>query len=178
MKTKISLALFLISLATLASAADKYVSTDFGFAGSYPADVVRSQIASDVASFTATAPASAWVAQVKVVKNVTMPQEITKQFMDAKLAEILRGGGMTQTGASSYTTFEGHPALLATANFIVNNQFTNFVSYNAPVDMKLIFVKSPRPLNGQNRIYWVAGWAIQGKDRSAIQPFLDSFELR
>lgn len=92
MKTKISLVLFLISLATLASAAAKYVSTDFGFAGSYPADVVRSQISSDVASFTATAPASAWVAQVKVVKNVAMPREITKQFMEAKLAEVLSSG--------------------------------------------------------------------------------------
>jgi hypothetical protein len=177
MKTKISLLIFLMSLATLAAAADKYVSTDFGFAGSYPAEVVRSQTTSDAASFTASAPASAWVAQVKVAKNVAMPQEITKQFMEAKLAEILGGGGMTQTGTSSYTTFGGHPALLATATFLVNNQYTNFVSYSAVVDMKLIFVKS-RQLNGQNRVYWVAGWAIQGKDRSGIQPFLDSFELR
>lgn len=85
---------------------------------------------------------------------------------------------MTQTGASSYTTFHGHPALLATANFFVNNQFTNYVSYNATVDMKLIFVKSPHLIDGQNRMYWVGGWALQGKDRSGIQPFLDSFELR
>jgi hypothetical protein len=170
MKTKISLLLFLLSLATIASAAAKYVSTDFGFAASYPADVVRSQVTSDEASFTASAPASAWVAQVKVLKHVAMPHELSKQFMEAKLGEILSSGGMTQTGATSYTTIHGHPALLATATFVVNNQYTNFVSYNAPVDMKLIFVK--------NRVYWVAGWAIQGKDRSAIQPFLDSFELR
>lgn len=177
MRTKILLALLLLP-AAWASAAAKYVSTDFGFAASYPAEVVRSQITSDVASFTAGAPAGAWVAQVKVVKNVAMPQEITKQFMEAKLAEILSSGGMTQTGASSYTTFEGHPALLATATFLVNNQYTNFVSYNAAVDMKLIFVKSENLIKGQNRVYWVAGWAIQGKDRSGIQPFLESFELK
>ncbi len=178
MKTKVSLVPLLILLATLASAAAKYVSSDFGFAGSYPADVVRSQITSDVASFTASAPAGAWVAQVKVIKNVAMPQEITKQFMEAKLAEILSDGGMIQKGASSYTTFQGHPALLATATFLVNNRYTNFVSHNAAVDMKLIFVKSQNVIKGQNRVYWVAGWAIQGKDRSGIQPFLDSFELR
>jgi len=92
--------------------------------------------------------------------------------MEAKLGEVLRDGGMTQTGASSYTTFHGYPALLATATFFVDNRHTQHVEYPVVVDMKLIFVK------GQNRVYWVAGWAIQGGDRSRIQPFLDSFELR
>jgi len=98
--------------------------------------------------------------------------------MEGKLKEVLRDGGMTQTGATSYTTFQGHPALVATATFIINNGETNFVSYSAVVDMKLIFVKGQNLIKGQNRVYWVAGWAIQGKDRSGIQRFLDSFELR
>ena len=181
MKTKTSLLLLviLILIATFASAADKYVSTDFGFAASFPANVVRTQTASDVASFVASAPGGgAWVAQVKVTKNVVMPQKVTKEFMEAKLAEVLKGGFMTQTGASSYTTFHGYPALLATATFIINNRDTNFVSYSAVIDMKLIFVKSANLVNGQNRVYWVSGWAIQGQDRSGIQSFLDSFELR
>jgi hypothetical protein len=177
-KTKTSLLLLAILTATFASAADKYVSTEFGFAASYPADVVRTQVTSDVASFAAKAPGGAWVAQVKAYKNVVMPVEITKEFMEGKLKEVLRDGGMTQTGASSYTTFQGHPALLAKATFIINNGETNFVSYSAVVDMKLIFVKGQNLIKGQSRVYWVAGWAIQGKDRSGIEPFLDSFELR
>jgi hypothetical protein len=178
MKTNTSLLLLAILIATFASAADKYVSSEFGFAASYPGDVVRTQVTSDVASFAAKAPGGAWVAQVKAYKNVVMPQDVTKEFMEGKLKEVLRDGGMTQTGASSYTTFQGHPALLATATFIINNGETNFVSYSAVVDMKLIFVKGQNLIKGQNRVYWVAGWAIQGKVRSGIQPFLDSFELR
>jgi len=177
-RTRILLFLATALIATSASAADKYVSADFGFAASYPANVVRSQISSDAASFTASAPANAWVAQVKVNKNVAMPQEITKEFMEVKLAEVLKAGGMTQTGASSYTTFHHHPALLATATFFLNDRTTNFVSYYVAVDMKLIFVTSQNLVKGQNRLYWVAGWALQGEDRSGIQSFLDSFELR
>jgi hypothetical protein len=172
MKTKISLLLFGILIATFASATNKYVSADFGFAAAYPADVVRTQIASDVASFVANAPGGAWVAEVKAFKDVAMPKEVTGEFMEAKLAEVLKAGGMTQTGASSYTTFHGCPTLLATATFFINNRDTQHVFYAVVVDMKLIFVK------GQNRVYWVAGWAVQGEDRSGIQPFLDSFELR
>jgi hypothetical protein len=178
-KTSLLLLVIVILIATFASAADKYVSTDFGFAASFPANVVRTQTASDVASFVASAPGGgAWVAQVKVTKNVVMPQKVTKEFMEAKLAEVLKSGFMTQTGASSYTTFHGYPALLATATFIINNRDTNFVSYSAVIDMKLIFVKGENLVNGQNRVYWVSGWAIQGQDRSGIQSFLDSFELR
>ncbi|HEY6304542.1 MAG TPA: hypothetical protein VIX14_15905 [Terriglobales bacterium] len=180
MKTTTSLLLLviLILLTTFASAADKYVSTGFGFAASFPANVVRTQTASDMASFVASAPGGAWVAQVKVTKNVVMPRKVTKEFMEAKLAEVLKSGFMTQTGASSYTAFHGYPALLATATFIINNRDTNFVSYSAVIDMKLIFVKSENLVNGQNRVYWVSGWAIQGQDRSGIQSFLDSFDLR
>jgi len=122
----------------------------------FPADVAHTQITPDVNSFVANGPGGAWVAQVKVTKNVAMPEKITKEFMEAKLAEVLKGGFMTQTGASSYTTFQGYPAVLATATFIINNRNTNSVSYSAVADMKLVFVKS------QNRVYWVAGWAIQG----------------
>jgi hypothetical protein len=172
MKTKILLLLAAILLMTAFAFAGKYVANEFGFAASFPADVAHTQITPDVNSFVANGPGGAWVAQVKVTKNVAMPEKITKEFMEAKLAEVLKGGFMTQTGASSYTTFQGHPAVVATATFIINNRNTNFVSYSAVADMKLIFVKS------QNRVYWVAGWAIQGGDRSGIQPFLDSFELR
>ncbi|MGA2877069.1 MAG: hypothetical protein ABSE82_16250, partial [Nitrososphaerales archaeon] len=40
---------------------------------------------------------------------------------------------------SSYTTFQGHPALVATAIFIVSNSNTQNVSYAVVVDIKLIF---------------------------------------
>jgi hypothetical protein len=178
MKKRISLALFVLLLTPFASAADKYVSTEFGFAASFPANVVRSQINSDAASFTANAPGGAWVAEVKVAKNVAMPKEITKAVMAARLANVLKEGGMTQVGSTSLTTFQDHPTLLATATFIVNNQDTNFVAYPVVVDIKLIFVSNRNLTKGQNRVYTVSGRAIQGKDRSAIQPFLDSFELR
>ncbi|HMD18354.1 MAG TPA: hypothetical protein VKH18_16925 [Terriglobales bacterium] len=172
MKTKIQLLLPAILLMTAFAFAGKYVANEFGFAASFPADVGHTQITPDVNSFVANGPGGAWVAQVKVTKNVAMPEKITKEFMEGKLAEVLKGGFMTQTGSSSYTTVQGNPAVLATATFIINNRNTNLVSYSAVADMKLIFVKS------QNRVYWVAGWAIQGQDRSGIQQFLDSFELR
>ncbi|MGD0507191.1 MAG: hypothetical protein ABSA27_05305 [Terriglobales bacterium] len=178
MKMKTLLLLLMILITTLASATDKYVSADFGFAASFPAEVVHTQTTPEVNSFVADAPGGAWEAQVKVTKNVVMPREVSREFMEAKLAEVLKGGGMTQTGASSYTTLQGHPALLATATFIVDNRNTSYVSYAAVVDMKLIFVKSQNLVKGQNRVYWVLGWAIQGQDRSGIQAFLDSFELR
>jgi len=178
MKAQTSLLLLTILIATFASATDKYVSTEFGFAASFPADVAHTQITPEVNSFVANGPGGAWVAQVKVTKNVVMPQKVTKEFMEAKLAEVLKDGGLVQDGASSYTTFQGYPALLATATFIVDNRRTEHVPYPVVVDMKLIFVKSQNLVKGQNRVYWVAGWAIQGEDRSGIQSFLDSFELR
>jgi hypothetical protein len=178
MKTKISPLLLVTLLAASASAADKYVSADFGFAAAYPANVVRTQPSSDTANFVAGAPGGAWVTQVKVTRNVAMPREVTHEFMAAKLAEVLKDGGMTQTGATSFTTFQGHPALIATATFFVNNVNTRGVYYTAVADMKLIFVQSRNLAKGQNRIYWVAAWALEGQDRSRIQPFLDSFELK
>jgi hypothetical protein len=177
MRTKFSL-LLLVLIATSASAASRYVSAEYGFAASFPADVVHSQILPDVSLFDASTPGSAWQAQVKVTRNVTMPQQITKDFMDSKLAEVIKSGGMVQRGDSSYITFQGHPALLATAIFFINNSNTQGVSYAVVVDIKLIFVKSQNLIKGQNRIYLVDGMAIQGKDRSGIQAFLDSFELK
>ncbi len=181
-KTRISLLLAVVISALLtttsASAADKYVSPDFGFAAAYPGSVVRSQVSSDVATFIASAPGDAWVAQVKVTQNVVMPQDITKDFMDAKLAEVLKANGMTQTGASSYGRLHGNRVVLARATFYINNADTNYVTYPVVADMKLIFVTGQSLVTGQNRLYFVAGWAIQGKDRTGIQPFLDSFELR
>jgi hypothetical protein len=107
-----------------------------------------------------------------------MPQQLTRDFMDSKLAEVIKSGDMAQTGDSSYTTFQGHPALVATAIFIVGNSNTQNVSYAVVVDIKLIFVKSQNLIKGQNRIYLVDGMAIQGRDRAGIQTFLDSFELK
>lgn len=182
MKTKILQPLLLVmiamTIATLASAADKYVSADLGFAASFPANVVSTQTTPDVANFVASAPLGAWVAQVRVFKNVAMPREITKRVMDAKLAEVLKTGGMIQTGATSYTTVNGHPAVLATATFFIKNEQTQYVSYRAIADMKLVFVQSRSLVEGQNRLYWATGWAVETKDRSGVQPFLDSFELR
>lgn len=178
MKTKFSLVLLAILLATLTSASDKYVSTEFGFAVSFPPGVISSQITPDVFLFEASAPTNAWEAQVKVTKNVVMPPEITKEFMEAKLAEVIKSGGMTQSGVTSYTVCQGHPALLASAFFIVDSRDSNEVSYATLINMELIFVKSQNPAKGNNRIYMVDGMANQGRDRSAIQPFLDSFELR
>jgi hypothetical protein len=178
MKTNISLVLLLILIATVMSAGDKYVSTEFGFAASFPADVVSSQITPDVFLFKASAPRNTWEGQVKVTRNVVMPQEVTKEFMEAKLAEVIKSGGMAQTGSSSYTIFQGHPALIAKAIFVVNKRDTHEVSYAVEVNMKLIFVKSENLVKGKNRIYMVDGMAIQGGDRSAIQSFLDSFELK
>jgi len=178
MKTRALLLLAVVLIASFATAADKYVSTDFGFAASFPADVVHSQVTPDVNRFSANVPGGAWVAQVKVTKNVAMPREVTKEFMETKLAEALKDGGMVQDGATSYTTFQGHPALLATATFIANNRTTNHVAYPVVVDMKLIFVEGQNLIKGQNRVYWVAGWATKGGDRSGIQSFLDSFELK
>jgi hypothetical protein len=168
----------MILIATFASATDKYVSTEFGFAASFPAEVVHTQTTPEVNSFVAPAPGGAWEAQVRVTKNVVLPREVSKEFMEAKLAEVLKDGGMTQTDASSYTTFQGYPALHATATFLIDNRNTSHVAYPVVVDMKLIFVKSQNLVKGQNRVYWVAGWAMQGQDRSGIQAFLDSFELR
>jgi hypothetical protein len=178
MKTRISLVLLVVLIANFATAADKYVSRDFGFAASFPADVVHTQVTPDVNRFSANVPGGAWVAQVKVTKNVVMPQKVTKEFMEAKLAECLKDGGMVQDGATSFTTFQGYPAILATATFIADNRSTNRVAYSAVVDMKLIFVEGQNLIKGQNRVYWVAGWAIKGGDRSGILSFLDSFELR
>jgi hypothetical protein len=178
MKMKALLLVLGLLVSSFASATDKYVSNEFGFAASFPADVIHTQITPDVNSFVANGPGGAWVAQVKVTNNVAMPREVTKEFMEAKLGEVLRDGGMTQTGASSYTTFRGYPAVLATATFIIDNRHTQHVEYPVVVDMKLIFVKDQNLIKGQNRVYWVAGWAIQGGDRSRIQQFLDSFELR
>jgi hypothetical protein len=178
MKTRVSLLLAVVLMVSFATAADKYVSTDFGFAASFPANVVHTQVTTDVNRFSANVPGGAWVAQVKVTKNVVMPQKVTKEFMEAKLAEALKDGGMVQDGATSYTTFQGYPAILATATFIVDNRNTNHVAYPAVVDMKLIFAEGQNLIKGQNRVYWVAGWAIKGEDRSGIQSFLDSFELR
>ncbi len=177
MKTTVLLLLAVV-LVSFAAAADKYVSTDSGFAASFPADVVHTQVTPDVNRFSANVPGGAWEAQVKVTKNVVMPPEVTKEFMQTKFAEALKDGGMVQDGAPSYTTFQGCPALLATATFIANNRTTNHVAYPVVVDMKLIFVQGENLTKGQNRLYWVAGWAIKGADRSGIQSFLDSFELR
>ncbi len=157
---------------------DKYVSDEYGFAASFPTEVVHSQISPDVSLFDASAPGNAWEVQVKVTRNVIMPQQLTRDFMDSKLAEVIKSGGMAQTGDSSYTTFQGHPALVATAIFIVSNSNTQNVSYAVVVDIKLIFVKSQNLIKGQNRIYLVDGMAIQGRDRAGIQTFLDSFELK
>ncbi len=162
---------------------DKYVSDEYGFAASFPTEVVHSQISPDVSLFDASAPGNAWEVQVKVTRNVIMPQQLTRDFMDSKLAEVIKSGGMAQTGDSSYTTFQGHPALVATAIFIVSNtsgrrSSTQNVSYAVVVDIKLIFVKSQNLIKGQNRIYLVDGMAIQGRDRAGIQTFLDSFELK
>jgi len=178
MKTNYSLPLLLILIATSASATSKYVSDEYGFAASFPTEVVHSQISPDVSLFDASAPGNAWEVQVKVTRNVTMPQQLTRDFMDSKLAEVIKSGGMAQTGDSSYTTFQGHPALVATAIFIVGNSNTQNVSYAVVVDIKLIFVKSQNLIKGQNRIYLVDGMAIQGRDRAGIQTFLDSFELK
>ncbi|MGB7333691.1 MAG: hypothetical protein WBD25_20065, partial [Terriglobales bacterium] len=175
MKAKILLPLFVILIATFASAADRYVSNEFGFAASFPADVAHSQIAPDVSLFRASPPGGAWEAQVKVFRNVVMPEEISKAFMEAKLAEVLESGGMTQAGVSSYTKFQGHSTLVATATFLTrrdSDRYTDHVSFVVVVDIKLIFVKR------QKRIYLVDGLAIEGKDRSGIDSFLDSFELR
>jgi hypothetical protein len=106
-----------------------------------------------------------------------MPQGVTEELMKAKLAEIIESGGMTQSGATSYTVFQGHPVLLANAVFVTDNKDSNEVSYATLVTIKLIFVQSRNPAKGNNRIYMVVGMAIKGQDRSAIQPFLDSFEL-
>ena len=178
MRIEFSLLTLLVLIATSASAAGKYVSDEYGFAASFPAEVVHSQISSDVSLFDASAPGKAWEGQVKVTRNVTMPQQVTKDFMDSKLAELIKSGGMAQTGDSSYTTFQGHPALLATAIFIINNRDTQDVAYAVVVDIRLIFVRSQNLIKGQNRIYQVNGIAIQGKDRSGIQTFLNSFELK
>ncbi|MGD0214070.1 MAG: hypothetical protein ABSB87_12625 [Terriglobales bacterium] len=175
---KISLALSLLLIASFASATDKYISTEFGFAASFPGDVVHSQITPDVSLFDASAPGSAWEVQVKVTKNVAMPKEVTKEFMEAKLAEVIKSGNMVQTGVTSYTTFQGYPALVATAIFTINNRDTQHVTYAVVVDIKLIFVKDRNLMKGQNRLYLVDGMATQGKDRSGIQSFFDSFELR
>jgi hypothetical protein len=166
------LPLLLVMIATSAMAADKYLSSDFGFAAAFPADVVQTQVTSDVSTFVAGAPGGGWVAQIKAFKNVTMPQDVGKKFMETKLAEVLSDGGMTQTGNSSYTQFHHYPALFTTATFFVNNANTSYLSRRVAVDMELIFVPA------QNRFYFVAGWAVQGLDRSAIQPFINSFELR
>ncbi|HEX3739641.1 MAG TPA: hypothetical protein VHV29_07935 [Terriglobales bacterium] len=178
MKTKILLVLLPVLVATVTSASDKYVSTEFGFAASFPAAVVSSQTGPDVFLFKATAPGSAWEAQVKVSQNVAMPQEITKGFMEAKLAEVINSGGMKQSRGTSYATVRGHPAVLASAVFVVDNTGSNQVSYATLVNIKLVFVKSRNPAKGNNRIYMVDGLAIQGQDRSAIQQFIDSFELK
>ncbi len=178
MRTNCWLLLLMVLIATSASATSKYVSDEYGFAASFPAEVVHSQISSDAVLFDASAPVNAWEAQVKVTRNVTMPQQVTRDFMDSKLAEVIKSGGMAQTGDSSYTTFQGHPALAATAIFIVNASSTQNVSYAVVVDIKLIFVKSQNLIKGQNRIYQVDAMAIQGMDRSGIQAFMDSFELK
>jgi hypothetical protein len=177
-KTKIFLLFFPALVAVLTLASDKYVSTGFGFAASFPAEVVSSQIGPDVFLFRASAPGNAWEAQVKITKNVAMPQEVTKEFMDARLAEVIKGGGMTQSGGTSYAVCQGHPAVLASAIFVVDNTGSNQVSYSTLVSMKLVFVNGRNPAQGNNRIYMVDGMAIQGQNRSAIQWFLDSFELR
>ena len=89
MKTRISLVLLLVLIGSFASATDKYVSTEFGFAASFAANVVRSQVTPDAASFYASVPGGAWAAQVKVTKNAVMPSKLTHEVMEAKLAEVL-----------------------------------------------------------------------------------------
>jgi hypothetical protein len=107
-----------------------------------------------------------------------MPPEITKEFKEAKLAEDIKSGGMKQSDDTSYTVSQGDPALLARAVFLVDNSGSNQVSYATLVNIKLVFVKSQNPAKRNDRIYMVNGLAIQGHDRSAIQSFLDSFELK
>jgi hypothetical protein len=165
-------AVFLMSMSISASAGEKYVSTEFGFAASFPAAVIRKEITPGVATFDANAPGGKWEAQVNVIGNVAMPKEVTHEVMENKLAEYLKDHTMTQVGASSFTALQGNPALSATSTFFINNQDTNFVVYLVVVDMKLVFVKA------QKRVYVVEGMAVQGIDRSAIQPFLDSFEFQ
>jgi hypothetical protein len=60
MKMKTLLVLLPLVVATPTSATDKYVSTEFGFAVSFPAQVISSQIRPDVFLFKAPAPGSAW----------------------------------------------------------------------------------------------------------------------
>lgn len=115
---------------------------------------------------------------MKVIQNVAMPSEVTKESMETKLADVIKSGGMKQSGSTSYTVCQGYPALLANAVFIVDNTSSNQVSYATLVNIKLIFVKSHNPAKGNNRIYMVDGLGIQGRDRSAIQQFVDSFELK
>jgi hypothetical protein len=177
-KTKILLAFFPVLVVAFTLAGDKYVSTEFGFAASFPAEVVSSQIAPDVFLFKATAPGNAWEAQVKVRQNVAMPQDVSKDFMEAKLAEVIKSGGMKQSGAASYTTCQNHPAVLASAVFIVDNTRSNEPSYATLVNVKLVFVRSRNPAKGNNRIYMVDGLAIQGQGRSGIEQFLNSFEVK
>ena len=178
MKTRIMLvllwsAVFLMSMSTSASASEKYVSTEFGFAASFPAAVIRKQISPDVVTFDANAPGGKWEAQVNVISNVVMPKEVTHEVMETKLAEFLKDHAMTQVDVSSYTAFQGYTALSATTTFFIKNRDTNhFVVYLVVVDMKLVFVKE------QKRVYIIEGMAVQGIDRSAIQPFLDSFEFQ
>jgi hypothetical protein len=178
MKTKILLVFFSLGVVALTSASDQYVSTELGFAASFPAEIVSSQIGPDIFLFKATAPGNAWEAQVKVSQNVAMPQEITKEFMEAKLAEVIKSGGMKQSGGTSYSTCQGHPAVLAKAAFVADNTGSNQVSYATLADIKLVFVESRNPAKGNNRIYMIDGLAIQGQDRSGIERFLDSFELK
>jgi hypothetical protein len=89
-----------------------------------------------------------------------------------------QGCGHDTGGCQFLQHISGLSAILATATFIVDNRRTEHVAYPVVVDMKLSFVKGQNPIKGQTRLYWVAGWAIQGEDRSGIQSFLDSFELR
>jgi hypothetical protein len=178
MKTKFLLVLFSLTIAGITSATDKYTSTEFGFAASFPSEVVSSQIGPDVFQFKASGPGNAWEAQVKVSQNVAMPQEITKDFMKAKLSEVIKSGGMKQSGAISYTTCQNYPSVLANAAFVVDNTRSNEPSYATLVNLKLVFVKSRNPAKGNNRIYMVDGLAIQGQGRSGIEQFLNSFEVK
>ena len=154
--------MLVVLISTFALGAD-YVSTVFGFKATFPGEVQQSRIEPNDDNFVGYAPSKAWAGQVQVLSIPGMDKtEITSDYMDARLKEIIEGAQMTLV-SSRHTTFQGNPAITVAGTLNAGA---------IDVNMVIVFTQS------RNRIYSADVVLLHSADHSVVQPFLDSFELR
>lgn len=155
------------STSRASSVSSKFTSEEFGFAAKFTtSDVKEKTISPAMTSFVSYIDNGAYYSEVQVLTKDLSQDLVDDAYLDRMMETTVKAGHFVVLDKAKYATLHGYPAITQEMRLDPTS------GHEASVSMMIVVAKD------RNHIYMVTGLASPNSERSSIQRFLASFELK